>query len=85
MSGEADLAAIADEVRACTRCPLAAGRTMAVPGEGNPVTDVLLVGEGRVGVRTPPAGPSWVRPDQLLDELLDPLAGSAATCSSRTS
>ena len=40
------LAAIATEVRACTRCRLAAGRTQAVPGEGSPDTEVVFVGEG---------------------------------------
>jgi DNA polymerase len=42
----AALDAIAAEVRACQRCPLAAGRTRAVPGEGDPDTEVVLVGEG---------------------------------------
>ena len=37
---------IASEVRACTRCRLHAGRTRAVPGEGNPDTEVVFVGEG---------------------------------------
>jgi len=70
MSGEADLAAVAAEVRACTRCPLAAGRTHAVPGEGNPLSDVLLVGEGP-GAREDATGRPFVGPaGQLLDELL---------------
>src|SRR5689334_17393695 len=43
---KAALDAIAAEVRACQRCPLAAGRTLAVPGEGDPDTEVVLVGEG---------------------------------------
>ncbi|HEY8800869.1 MAG TPA: uracil-DNA glycosylase, partial [Candidatus Limnocylindrales bacterium] len=42
----AALEAIATEVRGCTRCKLAAGRTNAVPGEGSPDTEVLFVGEG---------------------------------------
>jgi uracil-DNA glycosylase family 4 len=42
----AALEAIASEVRACTRCRLASGRTNAVPGEGNPDTEVVFVGEG---------------------------------------
>ena len=70
MSGEADLAAVAAEVRACTRCPLASGRTQAVPGEGNPISDVLLVGEGP-GQREDVTGRPFVGPaGQLLDELL---------------
>ena len=43
---KAALDAIAAEVRACRRCPLAASRTLAVPGEGDPDTEVVLVGEG---------------------------------------
>lgn len=42
----AALDAIAAEVRACRRCPLWAGRGQAVPGEGEPDTDVVFVGEG---------------------------------------
>jgi uracil-DNA glycosylase family 4 len=40
------LEAIAAEVRDCRRCRLAQGRTRAVPGEGNPSTEVVFVGEG---------------------------------------
>ena len=42
----AALEVIAAEVRACTRCPLHATRTRAVPGEGDPSTEVVFVGEG---------------------------------------
>ncbi len=42
----AALEAIASEVRACTRCRLAQGRSNAVPGEGSPDTEVVFVGEG---------------------------------------
>ena len=37
---------IANEVRDCTRCRLSEGRTRAVPGEGDPDTEVVFVGEG---------------------------------------
>jgi uracil-DNA glycosylase family 4 len=43
---KAALEAIAAEVRECDRCRLASGRTHAVPGEGNPETEVVFVGEG---------------------------------------
>ncbi|MGH2463620.1 MAG: uracil-DNA glycosylase family protein [Candidatus Limnocylindria bacterium] len=70
MSGETELAAVAAEVRACTRCPLANGRTLAVPGEGNAISDVLLVGEGP-GQREDATGRPFVGPaGQLLEELL---------------
>jgi uracil-DNA glycosylase family 4 len=41
----AALEAIAAEVRACTGCRLHEARTMAVPGEGHPSTEVVFVGE----------------------------------------
>jgi uracil-DNA glycosylase family 4 len=37
---------IAAEVSTCTLCPLHQQRTKAVPGEGNPETEVMFVGEG---------------------------------------
>ena len=40
------LETIAAEVRACTNCRLHATRTRAVPGEGDPQTEVVFVGEG---------------------------------------
>ncbi len=65
-----ELATVATEVRACTRCRLAAGRTLAVPGEGNERSDVLLVGEGP-GVREDQLGRPVVGPaGALLSELL---------------
>jgi len=68
--GAQALAQIADEVRGCTRCALAAGRTHAVPGEGNVLSDVLLVGEGP-GAREDATGRPFVGPaGQLLSELL---------------
>lgn len=43
---QAALEAIAAEVRVCTNCRLHATRTRAVPGEGDPDTEVVFVGEG---------------------------------------
>lgn len=40
------LSLVADEVRACTRCPLSLMRTSAVPGEGPPDAAVVIIGEG---------------------------------------
>lgn len=65
MTGEerrAALTAIGDEVRTCTRCRLAAGRTHAVPGEGSADTEVVFVGEG---------------PGQQEDEQGRPFVGAA--------
>src|SRR5918992_614170 len=70
VEGPTALEQVADEVRACTRCPLAARRTHAVPGEGNLRSDVLLVGEGP-GAREDATGRPFVGPaGQLLNELL---------------
>jgi uracil-DNA glycosylase len=70
MGAEALLTAVAAEVSGCTRCPLHVGRTQTVPGEGNPLSDVLLVGEGP-GSREDATGRPFVGPaGQLLDELL---------------
>ena len=70
IGGVEALAQIADEVRGCTRCALSRGRTHAVPGEGNVLSDVLLVGEGP-GAREDRTGRPFVGPaGELLNELL---------------
>jgi DNA polymerase len=43
---QAALEAVATEVRSCTRCRLHETRTLAVPGEGSPDTEVFFIGEG---------------------------------------
>ena len=70
LRGASELAQVADEVSGCTRCALARTRTRTVPGEGNVLSDVLLVGEGP-GAREDVTGRPFVGPaGQLLDELL---------------
>jgi uracil-DNA glycosylase family 4 len=70
MGAEQLLTEVAAEVSGCTRCPLHVGRNLTVPGEGNPLSDVLLVGEGP-GAREDATGRPFVGPaGQLLDELL---------------
>jgi uracil-DNA glycosylase len=47
MSNRAEqLAEIAAQVRVCTLCRLHQGRTNAVPGAGNPDTEIMFIGEG---------------------------------------
>lgn len=44
---EMNLSQIAQAVHDCTQCPLShQGRSRAVPGEGNPNADIMLIGEG---------------------------------------
>jgi len=58
----AALEAIASEVRVCDRCRLSEQRSHAVPGEGDPDTEVIFVGEG---------------PGQSEDRLGRPFVGAA--------
>jgi DNA polymerase len=66
----AALDALAAEIRACTACRLHAGRTNAVPGEGDAMTEVVFVGEGP-GVNEDRLGRPFVgRAGDLLVRLL---------------
>ena len=37
---------LARQIRVCVRCPLHASRTVAVPGDGKPTAQVMIIGEG---------------------------------------
>ena len=64
------LEAIATEVRDCTRCRLHETRTKAVPGEGDPSTEVVFIGEGP-GFNEDQEGRPFVgRAGGLLERLL---------------
>jgi DNA polymerase len=64
------LDAIAAEIRDCTRCRLHEQRTNAVPGEGDPQTEVVFVGEGP-GFNEDQQGRPFVgAAGGLLDDLL---------------
>jgi len=70
MSSEERLSEIAAEVSTCAKCDLCKGRTKAVPGEGNPHTKLLFIGEGP-GYYEDKQGRPFVGPSgQLLEELL---------------
>ncbi len=65
------LEAIAEEIRSCTRCALAEGRTNAVPGAGATDADIVFIGEGP-GVQEDRQGLPFVGPaGKVLDELLE--------------
>jgi uracil-DNA glycosylase family 4 len=59
----------------CTRCPLAAGRTTVVFGEGNADADLMVVGEGPGRDEDLQGRPFVGRSGQLLDRLLAEEAG----------
>jgi DNA polymerase len=67
---KAALDAIASEVRVCERCRLAAGRTQAVPGEGDPDTEVVFVGEGPGQNEDRQGRPFVGAAGELLEQLL---------------
>ena len=61
---------VAQAVRSCTDCPLHRGRTNAVPGEGNPLANLMFIGEGP-GFHEDRQGRPFVGPaGQLLEGLL---------------
>ena len=61
---------VARAVRSCTDCPLHRGRTNAVPGEGSPTAELMLIGEGP-GFHEDRQGRPFVGPaGQLLEGLL---------------
>jgi uracil-DNA glycosylase len=64
------LEAIAAEVRVCTRCRLHETRTRAVPGEGDPDTEVMFVGEGPGSNEDREGRPFVGRAGGLLERLL---------------
>ncbi|MCS7050178.1 MAG: uracil-DNA glycosylase, partial [Thermomicrobium sp.] len=69
-SVEERLEEIARDVRACTRCDLWRTRTQAVPGEGNPQADVMVIGEAP-GYHEDRQGRPFVgAAGQFLNELL---------------
>ncbi len=72
MAGLADVERIA---LTCTRCPLAAGRTTVVFGEGDPHADLMVVGEGPGREEDLQGRPFVGRSGQLLDRLLFEEAG----------
>ncbi|MFN3421301.1 MAG: uracil-DNA glycosylase, partial [Armatimonadota bacterium] len=58
------------QILVCTKCPLAKGRTQAVPGEGNPSAKVMFIGEAP-GEQEDAQGRPFVGPaGRFLNELL---------------
>ncbi len=64
------LAEIAAEVRVCPKCRLAATRTQAVPGEGNPHARLMFIGEGPGAQEDQTGRPFVGKAGQLLNRLL---------------
>ena len=65
-----NLSEVAAVVRGCTDCPLSEGRTNAVPGDGNPSSEIMFVGEGPGYYEDVQGLPFVGQAGQLLNELL---------------
>ena len=70
---EADLNRISIEVSNCRKCPLYLGRKKAVPGEGNPRAEVMLIGEAPGRTEDETGRPFVGAAGKLLNELLHEL------------
>jgi len=58
------------EIEACEKCPLRAGCTRVVPGEGNPAAEVMFIGEGPGADEDRTGRPFVGAAGQLLDKMI---------------
>lgn len=65
-----ELRRISEEVEACSKCPLHLTRRRAVPGEGNPNAEVMLIGEAPGEVEDETGRPFVGAAGKLLNSLL---------------
>ena len=70
MTAEGTLAAVAEQVRACTQCKLHQSRKNAVPGEGPPDAEILFIGEGPGFHENEQGRPFVCAAGKFLEELL---------------
>lgn len=69
---------IAVAIHDCTACPLAAGRLTAVPGDGDPQSELLFIGEGP-GKKEDETGHPFVgAAGKFLDEMLKAIGKTRA-------
>ena len=65
------LAAITAEAAACTACRLHLGRTNIVPGEGNPMAELMFIGEGPGESEDLQGRPFVGRSGELLTKIIE--------------
>ncbi len=73
------LAEVAEVIARCTQCPLCAGRTKTVPGEGAPTARLMLVGEGPGETEDLTGRPFVGRAGELLDKILESIEAPRAS------
>lgn len=71
MSKEEELSKINEEIAKCTRCRLSLYRTKPVPGEGNPYTKAMFIGEAPGRFEDLQGRPFVGAAGKLLTELLN--------------
>ena len=72
------LETIAAAIHDCTACPLAAGRLTAVPGDGDPASEILFIGEGP-GKKEDETGHPFVgAAGKFLDQMLESIGKKRA-------
>lgn len=69
-SASPEILTIHKEILSCRRCPLAVGRTQAVPGEGNFQAELMFVGEGPGRDEDVQGRPFVGRAGQLLTKII---------------
>jgi DNA polymerase len=67
----ARLGELAEQIRTCERCPLCAGRTNAVPGDGKPGARFMIVGEAPGRDEDKSGHPFVGAAGRFLNEVLD--------------
>jgi DNA polymerase len=73
------LESLAGIIADCKGCPLCTGRTMTVPGEGNPDARLMLIGEGPGETEDRTGRPFVGRAGDLLDKILESIETPRAT------
>ncbi len=77
-SAKKKLEALSTAIHNCTACPLAAGRLTAVPGDGDPASEILFIGEGP-GKKEDETGHPFVgAAGKFLDEMLKAIGKTRA-------
>ncbi|HIC97690.1 MAG TPA: uracil-DNA glycosylase [Aquificaceae bacterium] len=71
MPGANELEKIAAEIVTCVKCPLHKNRANAVPGEGNPRAEVMLIGEAPGAEEDKQGRPFVGAAGRLLNEALE--------------
>ena len=71
---------LTEEIRNCEKCDLCRGRTLPVPGEGNPRAELMFIGEGP-GFEEDRQGRPFVGPSgQLLTKMIHAICRERSDC-----